>query len=68
MENKNKQVSSIREMHASQSSVEISVNAKGAWAGKVKAYADSSEEAMLDALKKAKDLDTLIRNKNKLDS
>jgi hypothetical protein len=60
------QVNSTREMHESQSSVEVSVNSKGLWSAKVKAYADTTEEAMLTALNKAKDLDTLIRSKNKI--
>jgi|TARA_B100002003_G_C14146953_1_gene551547 biopolymer transport protein ExbD len=57
-----------REIRESQSSVEVSVNAKGQWSGKVKAYADSSDEAMVDALAKAQKLDTLIRSKNKIEN
>ena len=60
------QVNSTREMHESQSSVEVSVNSKELWSAKVKASADTTEEAMLIALNKAKDLDTLIRSKNKI--
>lgn len=48
-------------------SVEISINAKGQYSGKVKVYANTSEEAMEDAILKAKELDNLIRSKNKGD-
>ena len=41
----NNEVNQTREIHSSQSSVELSVNAKGQWSGKVKVYADTVEEA-----------------------
>lgn len=45
-------------------SVEISINAKGAWSGCVKVYGTSPDEAMANALKKAKELEVLIAEKN----
>jgi len=45
-------------------SCEISVNAKGLWAGKIKVYAKTIDEAMVFALKKASELDVLISEKN----
>ena len=53
-----------KEIHQSQSSVEISINAKGLWSGKVKAYADTVEEAQQLALSKANDLNDKIVAKN----
>ena len=53
-----------REVHTSQSSVEISINAKGQWSGKVKAYANTVEEAMTLADSKASALETRITEKN----
>lgn len=53
-----------KEIHQSQSSVEISINAKGLWSGKVKAYADTVEEAQTLALSKADDLNEKIVSKN----
>lgn len=53
-----------REVHTSQSSVEISINAKGQWSGKVKAYADTVEEAMQLADTKAVVLESRISEKN----
>ncbi len=46
-------------------SYEISINAKGLWSGKVKVYAESISEARDLALKEAKMLDLLIKEKNK---
>lgn len=48
----------------SPNSVEISINAKGAYSGKVKVYAPTIEEAMESAKKKAEELEALIRSKN----
>ena len=45
-------------------SVEISINAKGQWSGKVKVYAGTIEEALSTALKKAKELEVVISEKN----
>jgi len=45
-------------------SVEISINAKGQYSGKVKVYAYTVNEAMLSAKKKALELEDLIRSKN----
>ena len=53
-----------REIHSSQSSVELSVNAKGLWAGKVKVYADTIEEAFNLAETKAEVLSQKIEAKN----
>ena len=53
-----------RELHSSQSSVELSVNAKGQWSGKVKVYADTIDEAFQLAEEKAKALSQHIREKN----
>ena len=55
-----------KELHQSQSSVEISINAKGLWSAKVKAYADSVEEANTLALNKAKEIEDTIRTKNSI--
>jgi len=55
-----------KEINQSQSSVEISINAKGLWSGKVKAYADTVDEAQELALLKANDLNTKIVAKNGL--
>ena len=53
-----------REIHSSQSSVELSVNAKGLWSGKVKVYADTVEEAFELAEAKAIALSQKIEEKN----
>ena len=45
-------------------SVEISVNAKGQYSGKVKVYAESIEKAMELSLLKAKELDIVIAGRN----
>lgn len=45
-------------------SVEISINAKGNYSGKVKVYAATPEEAMLQAKAKAEELHSLIKQKN----
>jgi len=55
-----------REIHTSQSSVEISINAKGQWSGKIKVYADSIEDAQSNALTKASELESKILAKNAL--
>ena len=47
-------------------SCEISINAKGAWSGKVKVYAETIEEAREKALKYAGELDVLIKEKNEV--
>ena len=46
-------------------SVEVSINAKGQWAGKVKVYAKSIDNAMSAALIKAGQLSKIIAKKNK---
>tara|TARA_B100001250_G_C19800602_1_gene790869 strand:+ start:1419 stop:1601 length:183 start_codon:yes stop_codon:yes gene_type:complete len=53
-----------KEMHSSQSSVELSVNAKGLWSGKVKVYADTIEEAFQLAEEKATTLSQKIEERN----
>lgn len=45
-------------------SVEISVNAKGQYSGKVKVYADNIDDAMEKAKIKAGELERTIRDKN----
>ena len=55
-----------KELHQSQSSVEISINAKGQWSAKVKAYADTVEEANTLALNKAIEIEDKIRTKNNI--
>lgn len=45
-------------------SCEISINAKGLFSGKVKCYAGTLEEAMKEALRKAAELEVLIKTKN----
>ena len=55
-----------KELHQSQSSVEISINAKGQWSAKVKAYADTVEEANTLALNKATEIEDKIRTKNNI--
>lgn len=47
-------------------SVEISVNAKGLYSGKVKVYAKTIDEAMKSAVTKADELAMLIAGKNGL--
>ena len=48
-----------------QQSVEIGINAKGHYSGKVKVYAVSVQEAWNQAISKAEELGELIRSKNK---
>ena len=60
----NKQPEQTREINSSQSSVELSVNAKGLWSGKVKVYADTIEEAFTLAEQKARVLAFAIEEKN----
>jgi len=55
-----------REIHQSQSSVEISINAKGLWAAKVKVYADTPEEAYTEAETRALNIEETLRTKNSL--
>ena len=45
-------------------SVKLSINAKGAWSGECKVYADDIEEAMTKAMAKAEELASLIAKKN----
>jgi len=45
-------------------SVEISINAKGMWSGKVKVYADTLDEAFNKALYKATELAGIIAKQN----
>ena len=53
-----------REVHSSQSSVEISINAKGHYSAKVKVYADTIDEALYLADAKATILEATVRSKN----
>jgi len=45
-------------------SIEISINAKGQYSGKVKVYAETIGEAMQLATQKAKELEIIIKEKN----
>ena len=66
-QNKTQNQNSVkRELHQSQSSVEISINAKGLWSAKVKAYADTVEEANTLALNKASEIENTIKTKNSI--
>lgn len=47
-----------------QNSCEISINAKGQFSGKVKAYGHTLEEAMTTTLAHAMQLEILIKEKN----
>ena len=47
-------------------SCKISINAKGNWSGELKIYGSSPESAMELALKKAKELEVIIKEKNGL--
>ena len=53
-----------KEINASQSSSEISVNAKEQWSAKVKVYADTIEESWALALAHAEYAQTVIKEKN----
>ena len=46
-------------------SVKISINAKGQYAGEVKTYATTPEQAMAQTLQLAAKMEELIREKNK---
>jgi len=45
-------------------SVEISINAKGHYSAKIKAYASTIDEAMRLSLAKAKELEIIIKERN----
>ena len=47
-----------------QHSVEISINNKNQWSGKVKVYGETPSKAMQECLKRAEELNKLIRKKN----
>jgi len=47
-------------------SVEVSINAKGLFSGKVKTYGASPEQARDQTLRLAKELEVIIQEKNKL--
>ncbi len=53
----------IKEQH----SVEISINAKGQYSGKTKCYGLTPEEAYKRTLNLIQSLETLIKEKNKLE-
>jgi len=52
------------EVNERPNSCEISINAKGQWSGKVKCYADTSKDAMSDAMTRAQELEKVIAKKN----
>lgn len=45
-------------------STEISINQKGNWSGSIKCYGSTPDDAFQTALKKALDLEKLIKEKN----
>jgi len=45
-------------------SVEISINAKGQFSGKIKVYAETIEEAMKLSCEKAVEIEKIIKEKN----
>jgi len=45
-------------------SVKFSINAKGFWAGEVKCYGSTPEDAMTKATAKAQELERIIKEKN----
>jgi hypothetical protein len=47
-----------------QNSVKLAVNAKGQWSGELKVYAETIDEAMKTAVKKAEELSKTISLKN----
>ena len=47
-------------------SVEISINAKGLYSGKIKVYKETINDAMTVAMDKAKELEELIKRKNEV--
>ncbi|MBC8305022.1 MAG: hypothetical protein H8E55_55810 [Pelagibacterales bacterium] len=53
-----------REIHTSQSSTEFNINAKGQWSAKIKAYADTAEEAVTIAETQARKIETILKEKN----
>ena len=53
-----------REIHTSQSSTELSINAKGQWSAKIKAYADTTEEAVNVAHIQALKVEVILNEKN----
>ncbi len=57
-------MSEIEQVIERPNSVEISLNAKGQYSGKVKVYADTIDEAYKSAVDKAEILEKLIRGKN----
>lgn len=55
-----------KEIREQPNSVEISVNAKGQWSGKVKVYAETINDAMTLAKSKAETLNDWIKAKNNI--
>ena len=47
-------------------SCKIAINAKGQFSGEIKVYATTIEDAMAQALNKAKELEIIIKDKNKI--
>ena len=47
-------------------SVEITINAKGSFGGKVKVYAETIDDAMKAAKEKAEELEEFIKTKNEV--
>ena len=51
-------------INENQNSVEISINAKMQYSGKIKVYAKTIEEAMEKSLEKVRELEEIIKEKN----
>jgi hypothetical protein len=64
MTNEKEKLVNVEKVIEPKDSVELSINAKGQYSGKVKVYAFSVADAMKEAIAKAKELETLIAEKN----
>ena len=47
-------------------SVKININAKGHWSAEIKTYAQTPDQALQQTLKKAKEIEKIIQEKNKI--
>ena len=48
-------------------SLKVSINAKGQWSAEIKCYGETPEEAMRVTLEKAKEIEIIIKEKNKIE-
>jgi hypothetical protein len=55
----------IEVLKENMNSAKISINAKGQYAGEIKVYAQTIDEAFCTAIHKANELENLIRSKNR---